>query len=366
MSLAKPVGGVGGGVSTWEALTDTDTFSGNGGLTPYLNAGEDTLLFGGWNYDGSDLFFTSGNVAIGHVPTQFNALSIRHTTTTAELTIDSDGEKWEPVNVFFHYDAVNPAGTFAVGGSAIRGRVWYGGGATPPRGTVHAGSFQMKIKSAGSASNEYAGVFNAINHEGGIGGRIWGQDNTVTGPNTSQGTQMNLMDGAVYCINNYRPETITNGSHGIVIVTRPHAGAGTAETHIGDTSYPIDAALAIVGWSGKDNRTADTVGFSTGIQIGGFASGWMQSGASKLGKGITITDVDEACLDADGVIKIADNSPSTPEDGMLRYDATDGFEGRHNGSWDTLGGAADFVVDGGAYTDPIGDIDRIVDGGSYV
>lgn len=363
MSLAKPVGG-GGGASTWEALTDTDTFSGNGGLTPYLNAGEDTLLFGGWSYDGTDLFFTSGNVTIGHVPDLFNALSVRHTTTTAELTTDANGEKWEPLRVAWTYDAVNPSGALAQGGSAIRARVVYGGGVTPPVGTVHAGSFQMKINSAGNASNEYASIFTAINHEGGTGGRIWGYDNTVTGPNSSQGAQVNLMDGAVYCINNYRSDTITNGSHGIVIITRPHGGAGTSETHIGDTSYPIDAGLAIVGWSGLDNRTADTAGFTTGIQIGGFASGWMQSGVSKITKGITITDVDEACIDADGVIKIADNSPSTPEDGMMRYDVTNGFEGRHNSSWSALGGGVE-AFDGGSYGDTYADTVDF-DGGAYV
>lgn len=362
-----------GSASTFTSLTDTpSSYSGQGGKFVKVNTGETGLEFGiNWSTSGTGLYYTAGQVAVGHIPDLNNPFSVR--STVSDLGGNTNGEYFDPIRSVYTYKAVNAGGPYATAGSTIRARMVYGGGGSSPVGTAHAGSFQMKIYSSGDTQNEWAALFSAINHEGGNGGRIWGQDNTVTGPNASQGTQADLLTGATFCINNYQSDPIASGSQGIIIVSRPHGGAGTLETHTGDTSYPIDAGLAIVGWSGTDSKSLETNAFTTAVQIGGWASGWMSSGmTSKFGTGIKITDWTAYGINipsrksggtgpsisvASGAgraeflsgIKVG-NFTETASGGAMRYDSTNSFQGYHNGAWGALGGGVN-AFDGGAFTD---------------
>lgn len=361
MSLARPVGG-GGGTTTWEALTDTDTFSGNGGLTPYLNAGENTLLLGGWSYDGTDLTFTTGSVGIGTT-----SLANRNLTL-----IKSTGTISEPFSLYnehglygdYTYNGIASVWSVAVG-AAAHFQANYGTTEAGTIGTQHVLNTVMQITNSGDADNEYTPHFSMlVNNATSIPGRLWGCDWTVQGPIDAQA---DLLVGPTFLTNNYNASAVANGAYGAVVVTKPNAGAQGSVTRVGETTYALDALLALVGFGGIAGGSA-TVGATAALQIGGHASGWMQSDTpnSKFIDGVTITDCDESCLDADGVIKIADNSPGTPVAGMLRYDVTNGFMGYHDGSWDDLGGdLASFGIDGGLFTDTYVSTAN-VDGGSFV
>ena len=81
-------------------------------------------------------------------------------------------------------------------------------------------------------------------------------------------------------------------ARGIVITSKPGAGGGDVMLdRNGRQTYPLDALLAVVGWSGTSSKSVDTVAAKRAIQIGGYAGGWMASPlTSRFETAINITD----------------------------------------------------------------------------
>lgn len=150
------------------------------------------------------------------------------------------------------------------------------------------------IEGAGNADNEYTTYFAALRFDMGTGftqtigptGRGWLTDWSVHGP---IGIQPDMLDGLTLFYNNhYNGSPADHAAAGIWLVTKKGSGGATTETHQAANTYPIDVGLGIVGIS--DVGGTPGIGWTKGIQIGGFGSGWMESGSSRIGTGIEIND----------------------------------------------------------------------------
>jgi len=175
----------------------------------------------------------------------------------------------------------------------IRSGISYGYPGVPATGTVHSSTFDLAVAGAGSDWNEYTPIFAALRYDIGDGfwqttgptGRGWLTDFNVHGP---VGVQPDLLNGITLFYNNYyngSPSHSPGG--GIWIVTKKGAGGATTDIHSAANTYPVDVGLGIVGAS---YAGAPGKGFEKAIQIGGYGSGWMESGTSMIGTGIDMRD----------------------------------------------------------------------------
>jgi hypothetical protein len=213
-----------------------------------------------------------------------------HLRVDKELLVGAEpSEDLDATRSYYTYKG-SAASPYTYQGSALRARLTLGGNSTNPVGTGHGITSESVMLESGSSENEMTPLYlGCVAHEP---CRLWGIDLSVHGPVSSQA---DLLQGLVNFVNNYNAASVPFKGVGTAIVTRPGAGgSATPEQQISQT-YPLDAGLAIVGFSGTPDEAVKTQGFKTALQIGGDASGWMQAPlTSKLGTGILIQEVETA------------------------------------------------------------------------
>jgi hypothetical protein len=200
---------------------------------------------------------------------------------------------YRPLTLQGAYTATDIA-TNVVGWSGFNTSLVYGQGGAAATGTAHALTADMLIQGNGNALNEHAGLVANLRYDIGTGyaqtsgptGRGWLTDFNIHG---SINVQPNLLNGINMFINNYYNGSPTDGpSAGQWIVTKKGAGGANDALHQAADTYAVDVGLGIVGKSNAGG--VDGVGFTKAIQIGGYGSGWMQSGNSLIGTGIDMSD----------------------------------------------------------------------------
>lgn len=180
----------------------------------------------------------------------------------------------------------------------LRSLINYGSVSVAATGTTCATEVEVVVMNAGSAVAEYAPLLAigrmdqgtaasgaAFFQTTGSTGRMWLADYTVHG---SVALQPNMMNGITMCMQNYyNGSPLDSPSAGMWIVTGPGFGGANNAGHATATTYKVDVGLGIVGIASSTG-----VGFTTGIQIGGFGSGWKESGSSRIGTAISFKDYD--------------------------------------------------------------------------
>lgn len=221
---------------------------------------------------------------------------------------------YRPIDAECFYTATDIANPFTLAWSGVRSGVQYGNGGVAAVGTAHALTADMIVAGNGNASNEHAGL--AITHRYDIGtgyaqtagpsGRAWLMDLGLHGP---IGVQPGLLNGITQLVNNhYNGSPSAGASAALWLVTRQGSGTGIDATHDAAATYPVDVGLGIAGQS---SAGANLIGFTVGIQLGGFASGGSGWGvtASKFDVGLKVRDVVTAAADLGGpLIFTADNA----------------------------------------------------------
>lgn len=194
------------------------------------------------------------------------------------------GQEADGINSFYTYKGT-AADPYSYQGAAIHATALVGGDGSNPVGTVTGIASQAAMLESGDPFNELTPLFLSCNTL--EPARLWGIDLNVHGPVSAQS---NLIQGLVNFVNNYNPAAVTYGSVGLSVVTKPgRGGAATPEQRTAQT-YPLDVGLSISGRSG--DGVVQTVGYKTALQIGGWASGWMNPGErSILSTGIKVSDV---------------------------------------------------------------------------
>ncbi len=128
-------------------------------------------------------------------------------------------------------------------------------------------------------------------------GRYWLADLNLHGP-------INVQPGAlvgfnVFMNNYYNGQPAHGPSCAMWLHTEPGSGGWAEPPHYSATTYPIDVALGISGYSGTQ-ANPNAYGFKTGIQIGGWGGGWKNYGSnnkfSKLEYGIRLLDYGVAAI----------------------------------------------------------------------
>lgn len=198
---------------------------------------------------------------------------------------------YRPVDVQANISATDlAAGTLIWSG--IRSGITFGDDVASV-GTAHSITADFVVEGAGNADNEYTPLFAALRYDIGTGftqtagptGRGWLADLNVHG---SIAAQPDMLNGLTVFYNNYyNGSPADSPAGGIWLVTRKGQGGGKTATHAAANTYPIDVGLGIVGDS---NAGASAVGWTKAIQIGGFGSGWKESGSSYIGTGIDISE----------------------------------------------------------------------------
>lgn len=330
-----------------------------------------------WSKTGSDIYYTAGKVGIGiSAPTRdlhvvgWNQFSLTRQTYSA-------GNPNDQMMVWSDFNGIqHPSGGLGYLGATLEVVNYHtANGATKPVGTSNGLVALTWIKANGDSQSEATPFWCGLTSDD--GGRLWGTDQCVLGPKQTQ-TQCNLLLGASMVINRYNSSAINSGSCGHVITTKPGAGGMSVFTGRGGaTTYPIDIGLAVIGYS---SGGANNVGFTTGIQVGGYAGGWNYAyDTTSIGTGIKVFDwinygihisgrhaaatgPDIKCT---GIIQIGDYASITPGDGMIKYNAIGGFQGYAGGAWSQLGGGGVNAFDGGAFMDTYVDTVNF-DGGAFV
>ncbi len=214
-------------------------------------------------------------------------------------------------------------------------RVTYGSPSVDGRGTVQARTSLFDVQGSGSASNEFAADMGWMRFGTSTKapvGRAWYTDYTLHGPIGAQNT---LLNGVTMCLQKYHSSVPTAGpACAYIAVTRPGAGAGSEVGHALAQTYANEAAFAGVGFSGVPSGTR-TRGWHAAFQAGGYASGWMpNTDTSIIGRGLDVTDCEEAGVKLWGPLSaagfnpkgiwFADDSPSRTWDWLLYADDSAG------------------------------------------
>lgn len=200
---------------------------------------------------------------------------------------------YRPFRVEVNYTAqdISPTGFTAWGG--IDSAVTYGNGGVAATGKARPLATSVTIQGAGDALNEYTPHYSCARVDIGTGyaqtaaptGRIWLTDWNVHGPVAAR---PDMLNGQTIFFNNYyNGSPADSPSAAVWLVTKKGAGGSLDSGHSTANTYPIDVGLGIVGDS---NAGASAMGWTKAIQIGGFGSGWKESGASYIGTGIDISD----------------------------------------------------------------------------
>lgn len=202
-------------------------------------------------------------------------------------------DTYRPVWLECNYTATDLATSISAWGG-INSTVTYGNGGVAATGKARALATTVTLQGAGNADNEYAAHYAAMRADLGTGytqttvptGRIWLTDWNVHGP---LGIQPDMLNGQTIFFNNYyNGSPADSPSAAIWLVTKKGSGGSLDSGHQNADTYPVNVGLGIVG---KSNASAaDGIGWTKGIQIGGFGSGWMESGDSQIGTGIEIND----------------------------------------------------------------------------
>lgn len=199
---------------------------------------------------------------------------------------------YRPVDVQGAYNATDIATTL-LAWSGIRSGVTFGAGGVAATGKAHNFSADMVIAGCGNADTEYSNYYGAMRYEIGTSyaqtvvptGRGWFTDWSVHGPIAAR---PDLLNGITMFYNNYfNGSPADSPAAAMWIVTRKGSGGALDAAHTEANTYPIDVGLGIVGDS---NAGASAIGWTKAIQIGGFGSGWKESGSSYIGTGIDIRD----------------------------------------------------------------------------
>jgi hypothetical protein len=177
--------------------------------------------------------------------------------------------------------------------SGIRSGVTFGSGGIASTGKAHNFSADMVIAGCGDANTEYSNYYGAMRYDLGTGydqtavptGRGWFTDWSIHGPVAAR---PDMLNGITMFYNNYyNGSPADSPAAAMWIVTRKGSGGALDATHTTANTYPIDVGLGIVGDS---NSGASTIGWTKAIQIGGFGSGWKESGSSYIGTGIDLSE----------------------------------------------------------------------------
>lgn len=200
---------------------------------------------------------------------------------------------YRPVRIECNYTAtdISPTGFTAWGG--IESAVTYGNGGVAATGKARSLATAVTIQGAGNVLNEYTPHYSCVRVDIGTGytqtavptGRIWLTDWNVHGPVAARPEMLNGQ--TIFFNNYYNGSPLDSPSAAVWLVTKKGAGGSQDSGHSTANTYPIDVGLGIVGDS---NAGASAMGWTKAIQIGGFGSGWKESGTSYIGTGIDISD----------------------------------------------------------------------------
>lgn len=199
---------------------------------------------------------------------------------------------YRPVDVQAAYNATDIA-TTVLSWSGIRSGVTFGSGGLAATGKAHNFSADLVVAGCGDGNTEYANYYGALRYDMGTGysqpaaptGRGWFTDWSVHGPIAAR---PDMLNGVTLFYNNYyNGSPADSPAAGMWLVTRKGSGGALDAAHTTANTYPIDVGLGIVGDS---NAGASAIGWTKAIQIGGFGSGWKESGSSYIGTGIDLSD----------------------------------------------------------------------------
>jgi hypothetical protein len=202
-------------------------------------------------------------------------------------------DTYRPVHVECNYTASDIATSISAWGG-INSTITFGNQGAAATGKGRTLATNVVVQGAGDANNEYTPHFSVLRMDLGTGydqtavptGRAWLTDWNVHGP---IGIQPDMLNGMTLFFNNhYNGSPADSPSGGIWLVTKKGSGGALDSGHQAADTYPVDVALGIVGVSNA--ASTDGIGWTKGIQIGGFGSGWMESGSSRIGTGIEIKD----------------------------------------------------------------------------
>lgn len=175
--------------------------------------------------------------------------------------------------------------------TGVNSGMTFGTGGVGAVGTAHNFTADYVVQGNGNTNNEHCTYAAFLRSDIGTGftqttgttGRYWLTDFNLHGP---VGLQPNLLGGVSMFVNNYYNGTATNGSFGMAVCTLQGSGGAASATHAAAATYPVDVGFAVVGHAGNGARQ----GFTKGIQVGGTATGWFQSGTSRIGTGVHVRD----------------------------------------------------------------------------
>lgn len=201
-------------------------------------------------------------------------------------------ETYRPVHVEANYTATDIATSVSAWGG-INSTFTFGNQGVAATGKARNLATNSVIQGAGNADNEYTPHFAVLRFDIGPDfdqvavptGRGWLTDWSVHGPIA---VKPDMLNGQTILFNNYYNGSPNDSpSAAIWLVTKKSSGGALTDEHTAANTYPIDVGLGIVGDS---NAGASAIGWTKAIQIGGFGSGWKESGSSYIGTGIDMRD----------------------------------------------------------------------------
>ncbi len=194
---------------------------------------------------------------------------------------------------------------YEIGWGGYTSRLVYGSASDAATGTILMNTTWETVYGEGHAENEHCAWMGAEICSIGTGfpkttgpvGRYWLADLNLHGP-------VNVQPGAlvgfnVFMNNYYNGQPAHGPSCAMWLHTEPGSGGWAETPHYNATSYPIDVALGISGYSGTQ-ASPNSYGFRTGIQIGGWGGGWKNNWSSnkfsKLEYGIRLLEYGVAAI----------------------------------------------------------------------
>lgn len=287
--------GNGTGTSAWAALTGTEVMSAvhGSGTNDRIPKRSSSSAF-------TDTALREETDAQG---SRFYADSRRWEVALTRTTLASAAEPYGDLvrATYTYYGGANTDSAYTYRGSSGHFITYQGDGTNNVRGTTHGITVhniqRLAVNESGQSysNNEGAAIFAESSSDS--PSRLWGFDFNTHGPVT---TQARLLTGFSNFINNYNASAVSEGAHGAVFTTVPGGGGGWALSggstpRSAATTYPLEAMVAITGYSGTTSSTQSTAtdGATTALQIGSYAGGWQYQSSNRFSKftnGITIRD----------------------------------------------------------------------------
>ena len=288
---------------SWNAATAkflAATISGGGGNITAGSASNQTLHWNGTAYVPSSLMLTDGNtIAINGAldSTAFfkimgggnavNPLQINHTFVDADFTGASGNfPDLAGINLSLTHEATTINNPFDLIWTGIRSDIIVG----PTKnvlGTLQCFTATADIINNSNMNSEYAPFMGWIRSA--IPSRVWFADFSAFGGTN----QMNLLNGVTMHMAS-GASTPTNGPAGAFwAVSTDGGGGGTAGVFQSMTRQTIDVGVGVVG----SVQGGTVAGFATAFKSGGFGSGWMPGGRSRINTGLRLEDIDTCAID---------------------------------------------------------------------